>query len=657
VLRPRDFPGLFRDRLPVSLSLYLAGLDGRLVWQGENAFALLDFPLAVRDFAPRQRARQRWLNRLDANWSAAVLGGPAAALLLVAAALAVLGAAVPMAQLGALVAIALSLLWVASLQVGALVSWLIGVWRSVERTPDPRTHATSGLRSEHWTIALCHAGSEPDALALLAGARSVADLRTPQLPGATQPDGRSPLVLCLLDGVTSETAEDAIVGHPDAIALDGSRPRMAAIGDRVFWTPEQPPVYSARGIFLLLAAVAITLLVSPTVLISQGYSGCAGSTCGFGTSYLSGLRWLAAELIPGVDAAPPAGVGARIHVFGYLFSVLGWVVLVAVGVAIARHTRFQRSGRDQVYAQLGRVRDLRQPTFGVVATSPEAAAAIQSLLGGLVQPVDDDRRHYTLGELPSKTRERPHAVAVSTIADAGSSRAAAAAADLIRTFPTVGCILLVGVGGGVPRPREPLRHVRLGDVVVSSWGLVDFDHVDQRVDGPVLRNGTPVPSELLKASVTALRTEQELGRRPWEAWTARVGERLEGYRRPDPATDVVRDWRGRRLAHPDPVLSGHRVGVPKVHHGVIGTSDRSLRDARVRDELAAAHELLAFEMEAEGVGTASSLAGREWLVVLGIGNYADQYADDETWRRYAAAAAAGYVAALLTETSPQAPAG
>jgi nucleoside phosphorylase len=86
---------------------------------------------------------------------------------------------------------------------------------------------------------------------------------------------------------------------------------------------------------------------------------------------------------------------------------------------------------------------------------------------------------------------------------------------------------------------------------------------------------------------------------------------------------------------------------------VIGTSDRSLRDARVRDELAAVHNVLAFEMEARGLSTAAGLAGCEWLVVRGISDYGDRYAD-ATWRRYAAAAAAGYVAALLAATSPMA---
>jgi nucleoside phosphorylase len=43
---------------------------------------------------------------------------------------------------------------------------------------------------------------------------------------------------------------------------------------------------------------------------------------------------------------------------------------------------------------------------------------------------------------------------------------------------------------------------------------------------------------------------------------------------------------------------------PRVRHGVIGSADRSLRSARVRDELAATHQLIAIEMEGKGIGGA-----------------------------------------------------
>lgn len=39
---------------------------------------------------------------------------------------------------------------------------------------------------------------------------------------------------------------------------------------------------------------------------------------------------------------------------------------------------------------------------------------------------------------------------------------------LLGTFQAVEFVILVGVGGGVPHYTDHTRHVRLGDVVVSS---------------------------------------------------------------------------------------------------------------------------------------------------------------------------------------------
>jgi nucleoside phosphorylase len=96
-------------------------------------------------------------------------------------------------------------------------------------------------------------------------------------------------------------------------------------------------------------------------------------------------------------------------------------------------------------------------------------------------------------------------------------------------------------------------------------------------------------------------------------------------------------------------------GWPKVHHGLIGSADRSLRSARVRDALAA-DQLIAFEMEGKGIGSAGFAGGLEWFVVRGVSDYGDA-GTDKRWRGYASIVAAAYVRALLAECAPLRPRG
>jgi nucleoside phosphorylase len=53
----------------------------------------------------------------------------------------------------------------------------------------------------------------------------------------------------------------------------------------------------------------------------------------------------------------------------------------------------------------------------------------------------------------------------------GTNAAAKTANNMVRTFRNIRFGLMVGVGGGAPRPphpKDPLRDIRLGDVVVSD---------------------------------------------------------------------------------------------------------------------------------------------------------------------------------------------
>jgi nucleoside phosphorylase len=297
------------------------------------------------------------------------------------------------------------------------------------------------------------------------------------------------------------------------------------------------------------------------------------------------------------------------------------------------------------------------PTIGVLTATPWEFAAMRALLD---RPHNDegtrnDPAHYVLGELPSRRSGADHSVVLTQLGRTGTDAAASGCTNLLRSFASVKLVVMVGTAAGIPDLRHPERHVRLGDIVVATQGVVDYDHVRVNGDGVQPRRQFPSPSPRLVRCADRLKADELSGEYPWEEWLGdRMPANLNGYARPRPGTDLLHDHAGRRLKHPQRNRTGHRPGLPKVHYGSIGSANRSLRDAVVRDQVAARHGFLALDMESAGVGSSCFLNDREWFVVRGIADYADSHRN-ERWRHYASLAAAGYVRALLAECLPVEP--
>ncbi|KAK2478562.1 hypothetical protein H9L39_11050 [Fusarium oxysporum f. sp. albedinis] len=85
---------------------------------------------------------------------------------------------------------------------------------------------------------------------------------------------------------------------------------------------------------------------------------------------------------------------------------------------------------------------------------------------------------------------------------------------------------------------------------------------------------------------------------------------------------------------------------PAIHCGLIASGNQLMKDALLRDELAAKHGILCFEMEAAGLMNHFQCA-----VIRGICDYCDSHKNDE-WQEYAATAAAAYTKDLLLQVAP-----
>lgn len=271
----------------------------------------------------------------------------------------------------------------------------------------------------------------------------------------------------------------------------------------------------------------------------------------------------------------------------------------------------------------------------VTALAVESAAVRLMIDDGRNHAVSRDRNRYLVGWIPSRDSERPHRVVTVLQAQDGTRNAAAVCTDLARSFPDLRLVLMCGIAGGIPAPREPERHVRLGDIVSAAGGIVDYDHVRSTNGRNRLRRPLEGLSKVLLRADRELETREYAGHQPWSDLIAGVGRDVPvAFRRPTggPAT-------------PSP------AGGSRVHRAALGSADRLLRDARRRDELARRYGVRAVEMEGSGLAVGADLAGLEWYVVRGVADHCDG-AKSDTWHRHAALVAAAYTRILLGEVPP-----
>jgi nucleoside phosphorylase len=205
---------------------------------------------------------------------------------------------------------------------------------------------------------------------------------------------------------------------------------------------------------------------------------------------------------------------------------------------------------------------------------------------------------------------------------------------------------MVGIAGGVPNPLKPHDHVRLGDIVVSDrYGVVQYDFAKRTVDVVTYRSAPRPPSPTLLHFARHLNVGSMEGRHPWDAHLER-GLKALGWNRPPESADFLGETsdQTKRLEHPeDP---HRRPGKPRVHFGLIASSNTLLKDPLQRDALRDQFDAKAIEMETAGFADAAWAQEIGYIGVRGICDYCDGNKNDH-WQRYAAMAAAAYVRALL----------
>lgn len=307
-------------------------------------------------------------------------------------------------------------------------------------------------------------------------------------------------------------------------------------------------------------------------------------------------------------------------------------------------------------------------TIGWISALATEFVAAQQFLDERHNPPESVGHHdnncYVLGRIGR------HNVVMATLPEGeyGTTTAATVAKDMLRSFPNIRIGLMVGIGGGAPTAAHDIR---LGDIVVSTrdgnyGGVFQYDfgktiqdqtfHYEQHLNQP---------PQLLLTAASGLKAQymgdnHELDLKVRQVLECKPKLRKKFSQPPlssdklyrsdfvhrnslQPCSEVCIDDPNHLVTRPE---RGEEDDNPAIHYGLIATANQLMKDALIRDKLAAEKGVLCFEMEAAGL-----MNHFPCLVVRGICDYADSHKNKE-WQGYAAMIASAYAKELLKQISP-----
>jgi nucleoside phosphorylase len=293
---------------------------------------------------------------------------------------------------------------------------------------------------------------------------------------------------------------------------------------------------------------------------------------------------------------------------------------------------------------------------------PVEITAAEAMLDERHAPIPNnphDSNVYTLG------RMGVHNIAIAGLPAGNPVATAIAATHMKHAFPAMRVVLLVGIGGGVPSPKNDIR---LGDIVVSYpdgiyGGVVQVDRgktvpTSVNGDGFEIRGSLNQPPDQLLNVVNTLKSKHTILDESEEPefmkyltkatqGTPRLRAQYPGKDQDhlfkscydhEPTESTCKDCDVRRTIHREP----RNNNEPRIHFGLIASANNVRKDGRTRETLRQKLDILCFEMEAAGI-----MNNFACLVIRGISDYADSHKNDQ-WQPYAACAAAAYTKEALT---------
>jgi nucleoside phosphorylase len=265
--------------------------------------------------------------------------------------------------------------------------------------------------------------------------------------------------------------------------------------------------------------------------------------------------------------------------------------------------------------------------------------------------------------------DKEYEVALVQTLKMGNNASAIATTALLHRFPLIKHVLMVGIAGGIPTYIHPnlalpsdkdiAEHVRLGDVIVSTGGILQYDFCKLEISKSECRALPALPGASFSEALSYASEEIRTGNRRFVRWLDAV-RKSRKIAKPPVSRDACHVWypdadgviakSSKPMSHPAK-QKGRQKGVPMIHRSMIGSANLLVKNPLQRDELRRTHGIRAIEMEGSGVADAAWSFGVGYLVVRGICDYCDMDKKDE-WQEYAAATAAAYTRTILHFMSP-----
>lgn len=297
-----------------------------------------------------------------------------------------------------------------------------------------------------------------------------------------------------------------------------------------------------------------------------------------------------------------------------------------------------------------------------------------------------DTNAYTLGRIG------PHHVVLTYLPSIGKAAAAIAASRLALSFVNIRVALLVGICGGVPfaRNRNSPTGIVLGDVVIGT-GVIQYDFGRQYDIGRPIRKrslddnysrASPEIRSFVHKCQAGMEQKAMQNKLKHYIEDLCAKDEFQSWSRIDLEHDLLYDsdylHQHRNLHHCDCDSDGNicpeareascdQLGCSKqrtsqrwsrairpspqlsdsyIHWGWMASGDSVMKSAKVRDDIAAQENIIAFDMEGSGLWDVFPT-----VIIKGVCDYADSH-KNKIWQKYAAVAGAAGAKALLDSWVP-----
>ncbi|CAH2105714.1 unnamed protein product [Euphydryas editha] len=270
---------------------------------------------------------------------------------------------------------------------------------------------------------------------------------------------------------------------------------------------------------------------------------------------------------------------------------------------------------------------------------------------------------YTLGTIGT------HRVVTTKLPSVGRTREAMTAAGntttrLLGIFQKVDYVFLVGVGGGVPHYTDYAKHVRLGDVVVSTpasdlndkYVYIFCEKAERNDKGGYDYEVKPYkPADYLLQDIALRLVNTSVS---WNTYVNEGLQRLRGvpgrWEPPEEATDrlCVDVGGGAFIEVSHPLPQGETTRSARVHCAPVAGGRAVASAGEARAAFAAHARALAYDCELDAV--LDSVVGNCkdcFISIRGISDYRDGTRGKE-WQPHAALAAAAVMKAIIIAMAP-----